>query len=395
MVVGNKEVGKTSLISALTNEHCVAPHIPHRTQGIEVNVERLVFKDLVCSLWDFAGQEIYYLSHTVHFTRRCIFCLVWSHVYTDTDDDSSGRELDLEREILRPLFTWLQMLFRYVPNAQLILIGSHSQLNTSLFNRRRAEVQDRVEAEVKRLNLCLDQERKVLHILLKQRHEDWHRCYDSCMSEGLCEEFDNDSDLLSFCKEGRFPMDSGILNQLQELALKYDEVRCRLCKLCGRFDFSDPCEDDETSQLQIKSAVAVDSRGDPDSVRQLKGALNEVGMGMSFIMHESKVPKWYREALHYVHQLNGEADPDHAASKNYKLGSVFMSRREIASMVQSQLLQADVPRKKSEQEIWDCLSFWSDLGETFVYDCPHFCYLSDTNTFVSGTTSYFYATQCF
>jgi len=85
MIVGNKEVGKTSLVRALTNkETCLAPHIRERTQGIDVNIQRLEFLDsgLVCSLWDFAGQEIYYLSHSIHFSRRCIFCLVWSHVYT-------------------------------------------------------------------------------------------------------------------------------------------------------------------------------------------------------------------------------------------------------------------------------------------------------------------------
>jgi hypothetical protein len=29
--------------------------------------------DVVCHVCDFAGQEIYHLSHTLHFTRRCLY----------------------------------------------------------------------------------------------------------------------------------------------------------------------------------------------------------------------------------------------------------------------------------------------------------------------------------
>jgi GTPase SAR1 family protein len=394
MVVGNKEVGKTSLIRALRSEDGRALHVSHRTQGIEVDVLPLTFEDsqLVCSLWDFAGQEIYYLSHTVHFSRRCIFCLVWSHVYTNTDDGTSIRELDLEEKILPPLFTWLQMLAHYVPNAQIVLIGSHSQLNMSLFSSTSAKVQARMKEEVERLNLCLHREREALHVTLKQLRDDKRCCLEECVSQGLCDEFGHDSDLLSFCKQTPFTNNS-MLFALRELVLKYDEVRCRLCTLSGRFDFSDPLEDDKTSQLQMNCFVALDSRSDPDSIRRFKNDLKEVVMSMSFIRQESKVPKWYREALGFVHQLE-KTEPDAALSKKYKLGSAFIARRKIASVVQSQLLQSEFPRQKSEQEIWDCLSFWSDLGETFVYDCPIFYLFFNTKACILGTRSCFYATRC-
>jgi hypothetical protein len=255
-----------------------------------------------------------------------------------------------------------------------------------------------MEKEVQRLNGCLHRERAALHVTLKQLHDDKRRCLAACVlqelcEEFVCEEFGHDSDLLSFCKQTPFPHDS-VLCELRELVLKYDEVRCRLCKLSGRFDFSDPREDDSTSQLQMNCVVALDSRSDPDSIRRFKNDLKEVAMSMPFIRQESKVPKWYREALGFVHQLE-KTEPDAALSKNYKLGSAFIARRKIASIVQLQLLQADFPRQKSEQEIWDCLSFWSDLGETFVYDCPIFYLFFNTKACISGTRSCFYATRCF
>jgi GTPase SAR1 family protein len=388
MVVGNKEVGKTSLIRALTNEiTCLAPHIRERTQGIDVSIQRLDFSDsgLVCTLWDFAGQEIYYLSHSIHFSRRCIFCLVWSHVHTDISDQS--RDLELEREILRPLFTWLQMLCHHVPNAQIILVGSHSKYETETFQKMNAVVERRVKKEIERLNTCLREEKDALHLILKTRLVEYRQCQTECAIKGLCEEFGDYSALLSFCQQLQFSNDSEDteLRKLQLCVLRYDEVRSRLCKICGRFDLSDPLESDEPSTMQIQSVLAVDSRDDADSVRQLRHTLNIVGMDMPFIKRESQVPKWYRDVLDFVHE-EIIVNPGRNPTKKYKLGSAFITRHNVTAMVQAQLTKAAVPRLKSEEEIWECLSFWSDLGETFVCVCP--CWFHGfrlSHTFTSGT----------
>lgn len=384
MVVGNKEVGKTSLVSALTNEEThLAPHIPVRTQGIEKN-ERLEFSDsgLVCTLWDFAGQEIYYLSHSIHFSRRCIFCLVWSHVYTSSVSSDKSRDLELEQEILRPLFTWLQMLCHHVPNAQIILVGSHSKFNNESFQKMNAVVEKRVKSEVRRLNACLLEEKEDLHGILKTRLIEYRQSQTDCVSKGLCDDFHNYSALLSFCKQPQFP-DHPQLKELQTRVFRYDEVRLRLCKICGRFDLSDPLESDQPSTMQIQGVLAVDSRDDADSVRQLRHALNTVGMNMPFIKHESQVPTWYRDVLDVVHEKEATLDPN--PTNKYKIGSSFLTRHVVTKLVQSQLSNAAVPCHKSEEEIWKCLRFWSDLGEVFVCVCPCLMHGFNTDTITAGT----------
>jgi len=141
--------------------------------------------------------------------------------------------------------------------------------------------------------------------------------------------------------------------------------------------------------------LAVDSSDDADSVRQLRDTLNKVGMNMPFIQRESQVPKWYRDVLDFVHE-EMDAIPGRNPTKMYKLGSAFIVRRDVTAMVQSQLSNASVPRRKSEQDIWECLSFWSDLGETFVCVCPCLFHCCDYSyTFTSGTSLCFYATLFF
>ena len=375
MVVGNKEVGKTSLVRALTNETHLAPHIPERTQGIDVNIERLEFSNgLVFTLWDFAGQEMYYLSHSIHFSRRCIFCLVWSHVHTSSSNESS----DLELEVLPPLFTWLQMLCHNVPNAQIILVGSHSQSNNESFQKMNASVEIRVREEVSRLNTCLREEKEALHGILKTRLIECQQCQDVCVAKRLCDLFHNYSALLSFCKQPQFP-DHPQLKQLQLCVFRCDEVRLRLCKICGRFDLSDPLESDQPSTMQIQGVLAVDSRDDANSVRQLRDALNEVGMKMPFIKHESQVPKWYRDVLDLVHEKQVTSGPN--PTKQYTIGSSFLTRPDVTKFVQSGLSDPAVPCPKSEEEIWECLRFWSDLGEVFVCVCPCLMHGFITDTF--------------
>jgi hypothetical protein len=73
LLVGEGNVGKTSLIAALRNEafvegrettHGIEIHpisLPHPTQDLEMTVRT----------WDFGGQEVYRITHQFFFSRRC------------------------------------------------------------------------------------------------------------------------------------------------------------------------------------------------------------------------------------------------------------------------------------------------------------------------------------
>ena len=80
LLVGEGNVGKTSLIAALAN----APFIEDRptTHGIEIQPLTLRHPDLDADMtvraWDFGGQEVYRITHQFFFTRRALYLVVWN-----------------------------------------------------------------------------------------------------------------------------------------------------------------------------------------------------------------------------------------------------------------------------------------------------------------------------
>lgn len=79
LLVGEGNVGKTSLISALRG----APFVEGRptTHGIEIRTFDLPHPqqnvDLTVRAWDFGGQEVYRVSHQFFFTENALYIVVW------------------------------------------------------------------------------------------------------------------------------------------------------------------------------------------------------------------------------------------------------------------------------------------------------------------------------
>ena len=79
LVVGEGNVGKTSLLAALRDEPFVAER--PTTHGIEIQALTLHHPDLDLNMtvraWDFGGQEVYRITHQFFFSRRALYLLVW------------------------------------------------------------------------------------------------------------------------------------------------------------------------------------------------------------------------------------------------------------------------------------------------------------------------------
>jgi hypothetical protein len=79
LLVGEGEVGKSSLITALEG----GPFEKHRdsTHGIEIRPLRFdhpaLDVEMMLNAWDFGGQEIYRITHQFFFTRRALYLVVW------------------------------------------------------------------------------------------------------------------------------------------------------------------------------------------------------------------------------------------------------------------------------------------------------------------------------
>jgi GTPase SAR1 family protein len=168
MLIGDGEVGKTSLRSALNAPGHVAARISKEERTVGIDISDLVFSSadeptVKCQMCDFAGQEIYHLSHTLHFTRRCLYVLMWAtHKFSE---DNIPQALPIEA-IVAPLKRWLQLLAAYVPEANVIVVGTHYDVDPSSFKLMQELVDSQLREEVQRLSFIADEEanatRKVL-----------------------------------------------------------------------------------------------------------------------------------------------------------------------------------------------------------------------------------------
>jgi C-terminal of Roc, COR, domain/Ras of Complex, Roc, domain of DAPkinase/Leucine rich repeat len=82
ILVGEGEVGKTSLIGALRGDRWVEKR--KTTHGVEVDIKSLVVKDIdseteiILNGWDFGGQNIYRHTHQLFFTAPAVYLAVWN-----------------------------------------------------------------------------------------------------------------------------------------------------------------------------------------------------------------------------------------------------------------------------------------------------------------------------
>ena len=128
------QAGKTSLVRALASPSASTKHIDlaDRSAALDISTQKLPLPGnnrdesdtIQCRLWDFGGHEVFYLSHTMHFTGRCLYLLTWSPV-KHVDDVSPTAELSVE-EVTAPLKKWIRILALHAPESSVVLVGTHS-----------------------------------------------------------------------------------------------------------------------------------------------------------------------------------------------------------------------------------------------------------------------------
>ncbi|KJE94659.1 hypothetical protein CAOG_08874 [Capsaspora owczarzaki ATCC 30864] len=118
VVLGDPSVGKTSLVTgsadgyvrqAFSNMFSIA----NSTDGIDISTVVLREKDesMILIVWDFAGQEVYLVSHQFFLRERTVYLVLF-----DVREDLS---------LHSRLAFWLRSLHACVPNADIILVGTH------------------------------------------------------------------------------------------------------------------------------------------------------------------------------------------------------------------------------------------------------------------------------
>jgi hypothetical protein len=120
VLVGEGNVGKTTLLKALKNEKGAgAPKKDERTtHGVEIDIHglRLLHPmqngvEIQLNAWDFGGQDVYRVTHQFFFSRRSLYLLVWE----PRNNVQQGR-----------LDEWLEMIrLRVGDAARVIIVSTH------------------------------------------------------------------------------------------------------------------------------------------------------------------------------------------------------------------------------------------------------------------------------
>jgi len=134
MFVGKENAGKTSLSFYLQNNKKMEKP-PLSTDGIDINTWEIPFssmsaelsdkymqdnwsnKPVSFSVWDFAGQEVYYSTHQFYLSRRSMYIVVFSLNDPDITAGNYSRVL-----------YWLQSVNAQAKGAPIIIVGTRLDL---------------------------------------------------------------------------------------------------------------------------------------------------------------------------------------------------------------------------------------------------------------------------
>ena len=108
MLIGNSNVGKTSLLLSLTKKGKVSRFkevekglnkLPLSTFGVdlgdwEYSPHQLRTKPITFMTWDFGGQIEYYATHQCFLTQRSLYIIVWNAQEKEKGLDSIRPWLD-------------------------------------------------------------------------------------------------------------------------------------------------------------------------------------------------------------------------------------------------------------------------------------------------------------
>ena len=112
ILVGEGEVGKTCLLTALRDEPFVEG-LP-TTHGIEIKTVKLTGpknkKELTLNGWDFGGQRVYRPTHQLFFSAPAVYLVVWK--------PREGSQQGLVKE-------WIQLVKRREPSAKILVVATH------------------------------------------------------------------------------------------------------------------------------------------------------------------------------------------------------------------------------------------------------------------------------
>lgn len=111
LMVGRARAGKTSLTNSLVNDEMGMTKDDDNRATVSVEIRPWKVKDVTISVWDFAGQEEYYMTHTFFLSRRCVVVLIV--------DLAAYKDFQID------VYYWVKAIQAHVPGVSFFMVGTH------------------------------------------------------------------------------------------------------------------------------------------------------------------------------------------------------------------------------------------------------------------------------
>jgi hypothetical protein len=304
-------------------------------------------------IWDLAGQDVYTLSHAVHFSHRCLYLLLWKP------------HEPLHAVMLR-VGPWLESLCAYVPDAHVVLVASHCKTNISEeeFSALSGQVEAAARAKIEQLNGMTRLEVDKLRAQLtgagveRQRLEEEYAAHASSTLEltladsVFTQQLRGAQGLELFV--ARAAAGAALPRSLCSRAADVERAMLRERLLCERLQLllgirNGASPDDRAAcklTLHCKSVDSVEGHG----VMELRGWLHDHCRSLPF-MGEMISSNW--TAIAEVFKVFGDS---------------VLSRSDAIALVRQHLPPLKYNSNVSDDEIWSIIEFWSLVGRIFVHE---------------------------
>ena len=160
LLIGDGEVGKTTLIRSICSPNYQVGHIATdvKTIGLPLfSTLQLPASDgesaVTCELCDCPGEQSCFLSQSLSFSRQTLFMLTWTPC--KFREDGSARVLAIG-DIVAPLKRWLYLLADTVPEATVAVVGTHCMVDPEAFHALQTQVDREICDEIDRLGTIAD-----------------------------------------------------------------------------------------------------------------------------------------------------------------------------------------------------------------------------------------------
>lgn len=120
VLVGQEGVGKSTLLKAIRRATWVLPHTPNVTKTEGIEVKDIQVNDLTFRCFDCGGDVDFNETHNFFITQGALYLACFNL--------SEYTKATLERNsfLLGRLELWLQYIYSRVPNARVIIVGTHA-----------------------------------------------------------------------------------------------------------------------------------------------------------------------------------------------------------------------------------------------------------------------------